>query len=117
MARNVFKLFNKVGEIFEIYVSEMASKAFKLSTTFGEIFEIYMFEMNRNVFKLSTGENFEIYIFEMARIEFKLSKFPDNSRFSLTQQKSPANPTFSRVLTSLVLYRFNSPLNISVHAF
>ena len=79
MARNVFKLFNKVGEIFEIYVSEMASKAFKLSTTFGEMFEIYMFEMNRNVFKLSTGENFEIYIFEMARNEFKLSKFPDNS--------------------------------------
>ena len=42
MAKNALKLSTMVGEIFEIYLSEMAKNALKLSTTVGENFKIYL---------------------------------------------------------------------------
>ena len=53
-----------IGEIFEIYLSQMAKNVLKLSTVVGENSEIYMSQMAKNALKLSTmfGENFEIYL-------------------------------------------------------
>ena len=51
-----------VGEIFEIYFSQIAKNDLKLFTIDGEIFEIYFSQIAKNDLKLSTmvGENFEI---------------------------------------------------------
>ena len=43
-----------IGEILEIYSSQMARMAFKLSIMVGENFEIYTPQMAKTAFKLST---------------------------------------------------------------
>ena len=40
-----------VGEIFEIYFSQISKNAFKLSIMVGENFEIYFSQMAKNAFK------------------------------------------------------------------
>ena len=47
MAKNAFKFSTMVGEIFQIYMSQMAKTAFKFSTMVGENFQIYISEIAR----------------------------------------------------------------------
>ena len=46
-----WKLSTKVGENFEIYMSQMAKNALKLSTMVAENFEIYLSQMAKNALK------------------------------------------------------------------
>ena len=42
MAKNAHRLTTMVGEIFEIYLYQIAKNALKLSTMVGENFKIYL---------------------------------------------------------------------------
>ena len=56
------------------YISN-GQNAFKLSTIVGEIFEIYLCQMARNAFKLFTmvRENFEIHLCQIKWLKMQLN--------------------------------------------